>query len=88
MSGATVDPISHMNCIPHSGCRTTGGGNSNIEGAECQFPFLYKGVLYTTCIDVDHHTEWCYTERPIDTEDDRAWGHCINCPTASNLGMP
>lgn len=49
----------------------TCGGNS--EGAVCQFPFEYEGVVYNECTTEGHDQPWCYTDKA-----DGKWGNC-NC---------
>ena len=48
--------------------RTTGG---NAVGASCAFPFTYKEVSYSKCIDTDNNgVLWCYTDGGL-------WGNCV-----------
>ena len=59
---------------PSTPCETfTSGGNAN--GATCQFPFIYKDVLYYQCTGADHKgKQWCATTYNYDL--DEKWGNC------------
>ena len=59
---------------PSTPCETfTIEGNAN--GATCQFPFIYKDVLYYQCIGNDHKGRlWCSTTYNYDV--DQKWGNC------------
>ena len=59
---------------PSTPCETfTDGGNAN--GASCQFPFIYKDILYYQCVTLDHRGRpWCATTYNYDT--DQTWGNC------------
>ncbi len=48
------------------------GGNGG--GKKCWFPFLYNGVQYDSCTDVDHGQEWCSVTANYDK--DGLWGNC------------
>jgi len=52
----------------------TYAGNSN--NASCVFPFLYKGIIRTSCIPVENipHITWCATTNNFDY--DRKFGLC------------
>ena len=52
----------------------TEAGNSH--GSACVFPFIYKGVKYTSCIDHDqpYHQFWCATTSNYDV--DFKFGYC------------
>jgi len=52
----------------------THGGNS--DGADCVFPFLYKGYIQTACVDKGKDGKpWCSTTMNYDK--DGKWGYCI-----------
>lgn len=51
--------------------QTTCGGNS-AQGAQCQFPFEYKGTVWNSCTSIGHEKPWCYTNSP----GNRKWGNC------------
>ena len=53
-------------------CLESQGGNSN--GSCCHFPFLYKGVPQSTCINKDRQVLWCATTDNYDM--DNTWGYC------------
>ena len=44
--------------VEGSGPKTCGG---SANGARCFFPFIYKGVTYTSCTNRDHNQLWCAT---------------------------
>ncbi|XP_073258443.1 uncharacterized protein [Porites lutea] len=56
----------------HKDCLESQGGNSN--GSCCHFPFLYKGVKQSTCINKDRQVLWCATTDNYDM--DNMWGYC------------
>lgn len=66
------------------GAATQGG---TARGADCVFPFEFKGTTYSECTDADHTKPWCYT-----ASDKSAWGECIfdceapKCPIATKEG--
>ena len=48
-------------------------------GAECVFPFKYRGTMYKECIMIDDKQPWCSTK--TDSQDNHMldqgeWGHC------------
>lgn len=49
----------------------TKGGTAN--GAQCVFPFYYKGVAYYNCTTVDYSVPWC----SVTTSYQKKWGECI-----------
>ena len=58
------------NCFPISGPET---------GKPCIFPFLYKGVIYDECTNMDHDQKWCSTKvYSAGTHVDGKYGHCGN----------
>jgi len=61
----------------------TVGGNS--RNASCVFPFIYKDMAYTTCIDLDHTKPWCATTDNYDS--DRRWGECVGEYTSITNGV-
>ncbi|CAH3103262.1 unnamed protein product [Porites lobata] len=66
----TVSPAPGLQQV--SDCLESQGGNSN--GSCCHFPFLYKGVPQSTCINKDRQVLWCATTDNYDM--DNMWGYC------------
>ena len=61
-------------CDSTTNC-TTLTVDGTAGGANCFFPFLYKGLTYTNCITLDNkNVPWCATtyNYPVD----KAWGNC------------
>ncbi|XP_028648308.1 uncharacterized protein LOC114644336 [Erpetoichthys calabaricus] len=56
---------------PTSGVQTFSG---NAERPDCVFPFIYKGVTYNSCTNVDSHEDWCSITTNYDQE--KLWGYC------------
>ena len=50
----------------------TFGGNAG--GANCVFPFRYKGKMYSDCTKANHNKLWCATTPNYDK--DKKWGNC------------
>ncbi len=47
------------------------------EGILCIFPYIYKGLMYYGCTDIDADGHWCSTgnyANGTNIEDD--WGYC------------
>ncbi|XP_031556124.1 uncharacterized protein LOC116292922 [Actinia tenebrosa] len=42
----------------------------------CVFPFVYKGVTYTSCTEVDHHRLWCSFTPNFENHQ---WENCLGC---------
>ena len=59
------------------------GGNS--DGSACMFPFIYEGVEYTTCIDLNHDKPWCSTTESYD--DFKRWGECMGKLRADQISI-
>ena len=59
-----------INC--YFGLVGTFGGNA--RGANCVFPFKYKGKMYNKCTKVNHNKLWCSTT--ADYDKDKKWGNC------------
>merc|ERR1712212_177301 len=65
-----------------SKCMTTSGA---VSGAECQFPFIYKGQIYNSCTTAGGFSQpWCSTGTNIfGFHINSEWGNCAsNCPGA------
>jgi len=63
-------------------CMTTSGA---VSGAECQFPFIYKGKVYNSCTTAGGFSQpWCSTGTNIfGFHINSQWGNCAsNCPGA------
>ncbi|XP_062511736.1 matrix metalloproteinase-9-like [Corticium candelabrum] len=58
--------------VEGSGPKTCGG---SADGARCFFPFIYKGVTYTSCTNRNHNQLWCAT-RPGKYIAHKQWGNC------------
>ena len=62
-------------------CRTTSGSHKNQE---CQFPFIFRGTEYNTCITGSKRPQpWCPTELDSSQTYIRGkWGYCdtSKCP--------
>ena len=46
------------------------------EGVRCIFPYIYKGVIYNECTDIDADGHWCSTGNYANgtcIEEDRAY---------------
>ena len=62
-------------------CKTISGSNKNQE---CQFPFIFRGTEYNTCITGSRRQQpWC----PTELDDSQSyitgkWGYCdtSKCP--------
>lgn len=50
--------------------------NDNGETNPCEFPFIYNGKEYSTCITAERDHPWCSTTANYDT--DKKWGYCID----------
>jgi predicted outer membrane repeat protein len=50
----------------------------------CVFPFIYEGVTYSECTDINHPVGalWCASAVSSDGEYTGEWGECEPCPTA------
>lgn len=61
----------------------TSGGNSN--GAPCEFPFLYNGTWYHSCLPGTDEPalEWCSTTANFDQE--QKWGNCLKYVKGCNI---
>ena len=62
---------------------------TTTEGKRCEFPFKYKGKMYSKCITTWRHKLWCGTK----TKDDGTyteWGYCADPLTCKGecLGLP
>lgn len=66
-----ADPCEYNNLASDFGQPTTGG---NADGADCYFPFKYRGKVYSECTDVAHTQLWCATTDNY--RRDRKWGNC------------
>merc|ERR1719317_1014430 len=58
-----------------SGCSTDTSGPRHSRC--CIFPFIYKGVTHSTCIEVDGNKSWCSTK--VDKDGafiESEWGYC------------
>lgn len=58
-----------------------------VEGKNCVFPFVFKGIIHNECTSVDdpQSKRWCSTKVDPNTNEhvakDGNWGHCVmNCP--------
>ena len=49
------------------------------------FPFIYEGVEYTTCIDLNHDKPWCSTTESYD--DFKRWGECMGKLRADQISI-
>lgn len=59
-------------------CISTTGGTAN--GANCVFPFIYRGTNYTQCTNEEvgpnfFHDDWCAITNNYDI--DKKWGYCV-----------
>lgn len=64
--------------------RTDNGGNSDGKG--CVFPFVYKGIEYNTCTEIDEDKPWCATTANYDA--DKKWSVCDYNDGSSENGKP
>ena len=52
-----------------------------MEGSACVFPFVYNGVEYNACTEVDAAAEgsaWCATELTMrEWDETTGWGNCV-----------
>ena len=62
-----------------AGAISTTGGNAN--GANCTFPFQYKGKQYSACTRADHTKLWCATTSNYAADD--KWGDCVGAAGAT-----
>jgi hypothetical protein len=58
----------------------TTGGVGGGEGSACNFPFVFQGQKYTSCINQDDGagragTPWCSLSANYDA--DKTWGYCL-----------
>ena len=61
------------------GCNTNGGDHPNVP---CVFPFIYNGITYNECTDVDNGgVSWCatYTVSVLFSTDQYVLGYSGNC---------
>jgi hypothetical protein len=63
------------------GLQMCASGGTAEDGAECVFPFTYKGVEYHTCTDSDHSdgSLWCATATDKEGQYNGYWGNCLPC---------
>ena len=56
-------------------CKTTSSGAELCE--RCQFPFIYKGITYENCTDIDQNGYWCSTKTFASGDHKMGfWGFC------------
>ena len=55
----------------------------NADGAQCHFPFIYKGSQYFSCTTADHNSPWCAIVPNYDAQ--KAWGLCAGEILLKNL---
>ena len=70
--------INYLFLFP-KGCNTNGGDDPNVP---CVFPFVYNGITYNECTDVDNGgVSWCatYTISVLFSTDQYVLGHSGNC---------
>lgn len=90
----SLEPVTNLNIIlytericstPSTACITyTIGGNAN--GAICNFPFVYKDVLFSECITLDNKgVLWCSTTYNYDVN--KLWGNCDRKNIISRLNL-
>ena len=79
--------IGHANdkCSSGSGCKATDPHGPRVRaGADCVFPFKYRGVLHSACtLSGDHKQPWCSTKTDDNYEHKSGtWATCaLTCPT-------
>ena len=79
--------IGHANdkCSSGSGCKATDPHGPRVRaGADCVFPFKYRGVLHSACtLSGDHKQPWCSTTTDDNYEHKSGtWATCaLSCPT-------
>merc|ERR1712106_746643 len=76
----TTTTTSTATTTSSSQCMTTSGA---VSGAECQFPFTFKGQVYNSCTTAGGFAQpWCSTGTNIfGFHINSQWGNCAsNCP--------
>merc|ERR1711872_925631 len=74
---ATTTTASSTTTTSASKCMTVSGA---VSGAECQFPFVFKGQVYNSCTTAGGFSQpWCATTNSYYINSQ--WGNCAsNCP--------
>ena len=67
--------------IADKDCLTIDTGNGGNVGAECIFPFVFRGVVYKKCTRVGdaNNKLWCSTkvdDKGVHVNDEGYFGHC------------
>jgi hypothetical protein len=68
--------------VPPVWCTDSSG--TADAGSPCVFPFVYEGVAYSECTDINHPVGafWCASSVSSGGEFNGLWGECDRCPAA------
>lgn len=75
-----VDRIHEEGAVrSHPGCK---GYRSGQKTKDCVFPYIYRGVVFTSCTIWNDNQYWCPTEvDPLGNYITEKWGYCsADCP--------
>ncbi|XP_040579656.1 matrix metalloproteinase-9 [Lepeophtheirus salmonis] len=71
-----------------SNCPSTSGNSTNVcntsSGTQCVFPFIYKGLTFTSCTTMDSSFPWCATAVNTNQQFENSYGYCnADCEVAT-----